>query len=98
MIKISDVQIYLMNEEKLKAYANITLGDCFLIRDLKVIKGHTGLFVALPAKKRKDGLFRDVAHPINQEMRDELEKTVLEAYEKAQSENPAQEDLNSESA
>jgi len=88
MINITEVQIFLMNEEKLKAYATITLGECFLVRDLKVIHGNTGLFVAMPAKKRKDGVFRDVAHPIKQDMREALEKMVLEAYEKAIQENP----------
>jgi stage V sporulation protein G len=80
---ISDVQIYLANDDKLKAYASITLDNCFVVRDLKVIQGLTGLFVAMPAKKRKDGSFKDIAHPLNQEMRERLEAKVLEAYQKA---------------
>jgi stage V sporulation protein G len=83
MIEITDVQIYVVNEEKLKAYATITLANCFLIRDLKVINGHTGLFIAMPAKKRKDGVFRDIAHPLNQPMREHLEELVLKAYQEA---------------
>lgn len=82
-MEITDIQIYLMNEDKLKAYATITLENCFLVRDLKVINGHSGLFVAMPAKKRKDGVFRDIAHPLNQEMRKYLEQKVLEAYDQA---------------
>ena len=79
------MQIFLVNEDKLKAYASITLDGCFVVRDLKVIHGHQGVFVAMPAKKRKDGTFRDIAHPLNQDMRKALEQRVLEAYEKAKS-------------
>ncbi len=82
-MEITDVQIFMVDEEKLKAYATITLDNCFVIRDLKVIQGHGGIFVAMPAKKRKDGTFRDIAHPLNQEMRDKLEKKVLGAFEEA---------------
>jgi stage V sporulation protein G len=85
-IKISDVQIFLANEDKLKAYATITFEDLFIVRDLKVIMGTNGLFVAMPAKKRKDGTFKDIAHPLNQEMRQYIEQKVFEAYEKATSE------------
>lgn len=87
-MEITDVQIFMVNEEKLKAYATITLDNCFVIRDLKVIQGHGGIFVAMPAKKRKDGTFRDVAHPLNQEMRADLEDKVLGAFEKANQDGP----------
>ena len=80
-MEISDVQIYLMNEEKLKAYATVIIDGAFLIRDLKVIQGTNGLFVAMPAKKMKDGSYRDIAHPLNQDTRLYFEKKVLEAYE-----------------
>lgn len=90
-MEISDVQIYLMNEEKLKAYATVIIDNAFLIRDLKVIQGNTGLFVAMPAKKMKDGSYRDVAHPLNQETRQYFEKKILEAYEKANSEGASSE-------
>ncbi len=88
-MEITDVQIYLVHEEKLKAYATITLDSCFVVRDLKVIQGHGGIFVAMPAKKRKDGTFRDIAHPLNQDMRKDLEDKVLAAFEKAISESQA---------
>jgi len=81
-MEITDVQIYLMNEEKLKAYATVIIDNYFLIRDLKVIAGNTGLFIAMPAKKMKDGSYRDIAHPLNQEARKYFEVKVLEAYEK----------------
>jgi stage V sporulation protein G len=88
-MNITDIQIFLANEERLKAYATITIENAFIVRDLKVINGNTGLFVAMPAKKRKDGTFKDIAHPLNQETRDDIENRVLEAYKKAAAEAPA---------
>lgn len=81
-MKVTEVKVFAVNEERLKAYVTITLDDCFVIRDLKIIKGNEGLFVAMPSKKRKDGQFKDIAHPLNQEMRDHLEQAVFDAYEK----------------
>jgi stage V sporulation protein G len=79
---ITDVKIFPVDEDKLRAYVTITLDGCFVVRDLKVIQGATGLFVAMPAKKRKDGTYKDIAHPLNSEMRDQLEKLVLSEFEK----------------
>lgn len=78
---ITEVRVFPVNEEKLKAFVTITIDDCFVIRDLKVINGNNGLFVAMPSKKRKDGTFRDTAHPVNNETRELIEKKVLSAYE-----------------
>ena len=86
---ITDVQIFLAHEEKLKAYATITFDDCFIVRDLKVIQGTSGLFIAMPAKRRKDGSFKDIAHPLNQEMRAEIEQKVFDAYKKATEDDPS---------
>ena len=81
-MEITEVKVYPVNEERLKAYASITIDNCFVIRDLKVILGHEGLFVAMPSKKRKDGQFRDIAHPLNQETREKIENMVFDAYKK----------------
>ncbi len=81
-MKITEVKVFPVNEERLKAYVTITIDDCFVVRDLKIIKGNEGLFVAMPSKKRKDGQFKDVAHPLNQETRAEIETAVFDAYEK----------------
>jgi stage V sporulation protein G len=81
-MEITEVKVYPVNEDRLKAYATITIDNCFVIRDLKVILGHEGLFVAMPSKKRKDGQFRDIAHPLNQETREKIENMVFEAYKK----------------
>lgn len=82
-IEVTEVNIFPVNEDRLKAYVSVTFNDAFVIRDLKIIKGNSGLFVAMPSKKRKDGQFRDIAHPLNQETRDHIEKAVFDAYEKA---------------
>jgi len=79
-MQITDVKVFPVNEDRLKAYVTIILDNCFLIREIKVINGNSGYFVAMPSKKRKDGTYRDIAHPINQETRDIMEKTVLDAY------------------
>lgn len=81
-MRITEVKIFPVNEERLKAYVTITIEDCFVVRDLKVIRGNDGLFVAMPSKKRKDGQFKDIAHPLNQETRDMIEQAVFDAYEK----------------
>lgn len=80
-MKITEVNVFPVNEDRLKAYVSITIDDCFVVRDLKIIKGNTGLFVAMPSKKRKDGQFKDIAHPLNQETRDDIEKAIFDAYE-----------------
>ena len=80
-MEITEVKIFPVHEDKLKAYATIVLEHCFVIRDLKVIQGTGGLFVAMPSKKRPDGTYKDIAHPLNQEMRETLERKVLEAYD-----------------
>jgi len=79
-MEITEVRVFPVNEEKLKAYVTIIIDNAFVVRDLKVIKGNSGLFVAMPNKRRKDGQYRDIAHPLNQETRTELEKTILSAY------------------
>lgn len=77
---ITDVRVFPVEEDKLKAYVTITLDNCFVIRDLKVINGTSGLFIAMPAKRRKDGSYKDIAHPLNADTRDKMEKMILEEY------------------
>lgn len=82
MMRITDIKIFPVNEDRLKAYVSLTFEECFVVRDLKIIQGPAGLFVAMPSKKRKDGQFRDIAHPLNQEMRKYIEDSVFNAYER----------------
>jgi stage V sporulation protein G len=81
-MEITEVRVFPVNEERLKAYVTITLDNCFVVRDLKVINGNTGLFVAMPAKRRKDGTFKDIAHPLNSETREKMEKIILSEYDR----------------
>jgi stage V sporulation protein G len=79
-MEITEVKIFPVQEEKLKAYVTIVIDNCFVVRDLKIILGTTGLFVAMPSKRRKDGVFKDIAHPLNQETRMIIEKQILDSY------------------
>src|SRR3712207_1134069 len=81
-MNITDVRVFPVEEDKLKAYVTITLDNCFVIRDLKVIHGASGLFIAMPAKKRKDGTYKDIAHPLNADTRTEMERVILHEYER----------------
>lgn len=83
-MKITEVKVFLAREEgRLKAYATIVFDACFIIRDLKVIEGNKGLFVSMPSRKRKDGTFRDLVHPLNAEMRQTIEDAVINEYNRA---------------
>ncbi len=82
-MQITDVRVFPVEEEKLKAYVTITLDNCFVVRDLKVISGTTGLFIAMPAKRRKDGTYKDIAHPLNADTRHQMEQAILSEYERA---------------
>jgi stage V sporulation protein G len=80
-MKITEVKVYPAKETgRLKAYATIVFDDSFIIRDLKVIQGHKGLFVSMPSRRRKDGTFRDVAHPLNSDMRKLIEESILREF------------------
>ncbi|HEY0840660.1 MAG TPA: septation regulator SpoVG [Vulgatibacter sp.] len=80
---ITEVRVFPVDEDKLKAYVTVTLDGCFIIRDVKVIQGTSGLFVAMPAKRRRDGTYRDIAHPLNSETRDHMESVILSEYDRA---------------
>ena len=81
-MEITEVKVFpVKDNDKLKAYASIVFDDCFVIRDLRVISGTMGLFVAMPSRKRKDGSFRDTAHPLNMETRDKIEVETLYNYQ-----------------
>lgn len=83
-MEITEVKVFPVTDgEKLKAYATIVFDNAFIIRDLKVIEGIKGLFVSMPSRKRKDGTFRDVVHPLNPETRRMIEERVVAAYKNA---------------
>lgn len=88
-MNITQVKVFPVAEEKLKAYVSIVLDDCFLVSDLKVIQGPNGLFISMPSKRKKNGEFKDVAHPLNRETRERMERRILEEYEKVKAAAPA---------
>lgn len=85
-MEVTDVRLRrVQTEGRMKAIASITLDGEFVVHDIRVIDGNSGLFVAMPSKRTPDGEFRDIAHPINPEARNKIERAVLTAYK--QSEN-----------
>jgi stage V sporulation protein G len=80
-MEITEIRISLRDDNKLKAFASITLDNSFVIRGLKIIEGAKGLFVAMPSRKRPDGTYQDIAHPINNDTRDWMEEQIIAKYE-----------------
>ena len=82
-MKITDVRVRLVKKDdsKLKAVASVTFDDCFVVHDIKVIEGTEGYFIAMPSRKTNDGEYKDIAHPIKTETREELIKVILNAFE-----------------
>lgn len=81
-IEVTACRVFLNPEddEHLMGFASIVLNDAFAVCDLKIINGHKGLFVAMPSRRRNNGTFHDVAHPINQGLRNLIEEVVLAEY------------------
>ena len=83
-MNITDIRIRKVEKEgKMKAVASITLDGEFVVHDIKIIDGEKGLFIAMPSRKTGEGEYRDIAHPINSETREALQKRILDTYEKA---------------
>lgn len=79
-MQVTSVKVFPVDEDRLKAYVTIVFDDCFVVHDAKVINGPSGLFVAMPSKRTKNGTYRDTVHPLNQETREMIEQRVLEKY------------------
>ena len=83
-MQITDIRVRKITKEgKMKAVVSVTFDDIFVVHDIKVIEGEKGLFIAMPSRRSGDGEYRDIAHPINSEMRDKLQRQILEKYEEA---------------
>ncbi len=83
-MNITDVRVRkVAKDSKMKAVVSITIDDVFVVHDIKVIEGEKGLFIAMPSRKSTDGEYRDIAHPINSETREELQNLILKAYSEA---------------
>lgn len=82
-MNITDVRIRKVEKEgKMKAVVSITIDDEFVIHDIKIIEGEKGFFIAMPSRKTADGEYRDIAHPINSDTREFIQKTILEKFSK----------------
>ena len=79
-MEITQIRVFPVHEEKLKAFVSIILDECFVVSDIKIIQGNSGLFVSMPSKKRKNGTFRDIAHPLNNETRRRFEQQIITRY------------------
>ena len=86
-MNITEVKIYPANEGKLKAYATMVFDNCFIVRDLKIIKSDKGFFVSMPSRRKKDGSFKDIVHPLNSDTRKLIEERLIEEYKKSVDEN-----------
>jgi stage V sporulation protein G len=80
---ITEVKVFPIQEEKLKAFVSIVFDHCFMVNDIKIIQGRDGLFISMPSRKKKNGEFKDVAHPLNNETRRMIEEKVLAEYDHA---------------
>jgi len=79
-MEITDVRVFPVDEEKLKAFVSVIFDDCFVVSDIKIISGNNGLFISMPSKKKRNGSFRDIAHPLNNETRKKLEEKIIDKY------------------
>ena len=80
-MEVSELRIRKVTAEgKLKAYVTVTFDGCFVVHNVKIIEGKTGLFIAMPSRKSNDGEYRDIAHPINSDTRERLQTLILDKY------------------
>ena len=92
-MRVTDVRVRLISSEsRLRGIVTITFEDSFVVHDIRVIEGENGIFVAMPSKKMPNGVFRDIAHPINSDMRNHVEEKIIEAYNQALEEQKNQEE------
>jgi len=82
-VEITEVRVFPVQEEKLKAFVSIVLDRCFMVNDIKVIQGKDSLFISMPSRKKRNGEFKDVAHPLNNETRRWVEDRILAEYRAA---------------
>ena len=86
-MEITQIRVFPVHEDKLKAFVSVILDECFVVSDIKIIQGTSGLFVSMPSKKRKNGTFRDIAHPLNNETRRRFEEQIIAKYHAVLSED-----------
>ena len=81
-MEITEIKVFPLQEEKLKAFVSIVFDSCFMVNDIKVIRGREGLFISMPSRRKRNGKFKDVAHPLNNETRRVIKDQILDAYQR----------------
>lgn len=79
-MKVTEVKVFPVADEKLKAFVSVVLDDCFIVNDIKVIEGRDGRFISMPSRRKRNGKFKDIAHPLNSDTRNMLEQEILVEY------------------
>ncbi len=79
-MEITEVKVFKVGEEKLKAFVSVVFDHCFMVNDIKVIRGKEGLFISMPSRRKRNGEFKDVAHPLNNPTRNMIEEMILDEY------------------
>lgn len=88
-MKITSVKVRRIQKEnsRIRGFASVVLDECFVVTNIRIIEGERGLFIAMPSRRKADGEFEDIAHPITQECRSMFEREIFDAYEKADEED-----------
>jgi len=79
-MEITQIQVFPVEADRLRAFVSLVLDECFVVCDIKIIEGPHGMFVSMPSKRRKDGTFRDIAHPLNSQTRRHFEERIIAKY------------------
>ena len=87
-MEITDIRVRRISSEgRMKAIVSVTFDNEFVVHDIKIIEGQDKLFIAMPSRKTPDGEFKDIAHPLNSEMRERLQDAIFDKYESTVSED-----------
>jgi len=90
-MRVTEVKVFPVTDEKLKAFVSVVLDECFMVNDIKVIEGRDGRFISMPSRRKRNGKFKDIAHPLNSQTRQMLEHEILGEYERVlNGEEPAE--------
>jgi len=81
-MRVTEVKVFPVADDKLKAFVSVVLDNCFMVNDIKVIEGRDGRFISMPSRRKRNGKFKDIAHPLNSDTRQMMESEILEEYER----------------
>ena len=81
-MRVTEVKVFPVTDDKLKAFVSVVLDNCFMVNDIKVIEGREGRFISMPSRRKRNGKFKDIAHPLNSDTRQMLESEILDEYER----------------